>query len=366
MCSLAQTPFEEDLADLIYEAAFEPDRWPEVLDRFARLAGFDSGAVMTYRGVLPIGGRATGMTQQALVVSMATSPDSTRRRMAHCLANPIFGFVDGATYFPPETHDVVDDKRAELGLHDQVGTIIRLANDELAVMVLDRGSRGRAISADEIDLLNRYHAHFARAALIAARLDLERAQATTAALNALGVPAAVLSQVGRVRASNALLETMSGVVVPLAFGGVALAHAPANRLFQEALAQLRGSHEGAVRSIPIPAGPDGKAFVVHMLPLRRSAYDMFSGADVLVAVTQLGTGRASANAQVLMGLFDLTPAEARLARALVGGLALKEAATDCGVRVATARSYLDQIFRKTGTHRQSELVSLLGSAQPPG
>jgi DNA-binding CsgD family transcriptional regulator len=63
-------------------------------------------------------------------------------------------------------------------------------------------------------------------------------------------------------------------------------------------------------------------------------------------------------------LFDFTPAEARLAAALASGIALKEAAAHQGIRFSTARSYLEHIFRKTGTRQQSQLVALLKSTQP--
>jgi len=63
-------------------------------------------------------------------------------------------------------------------------------------------------------------------------------------------------------------------------------------------------------------------------------------------------------------LFDLTPAEARLAAALASGLALKDAAAHQGIRFSTARSYLESIFRKTRTRQQSQLVALLKSTQP--
>jgi len=67
-----------------------------------------------------------------------------------------------------------------------------------------------------------------------------------------------------------------------------------------------------------------------------------------------------------MGLFDLTPAEARLAVALSTGQSLKQAAEAQEVKLKTSRSYLERIFAKTGVHQQSELVSLLISAGPLG
>jgi DNA-binding CsgD family transcriptional regulator len=61
----------------------------------------------------------------------------------------------------------------------------------------------------------------------------------------------------------------------------------------------------------------------------------------------------------LRGMFGLTVAEARLADRLAAGEALRVAAAALGITYATARARLAEIFQKTDTHRQSELVSLL-------
>jgi DNA-binding CsgD family transcriptional regulator len=45
-------------------------------------------------------------------------------------------------------------------------------------------------------------------------------------------------------------------------------------------------------------------------------------------------------------------------------MTLKESAADARISINTARSYLDSVFLKTGTHQQSQLVALLKSAQP--
>lgn len=58
-------------------------------------------------------------------------------------------------------------------------------------------------------------------------------------------------------------------------------------------------------------------------------------------------------------LLDITPAEARLAHSLALGHSLEDAAGLSGVTVSTARSYLKQVFGKTGTTRQAELVKLV-------
>jgi DNA-binding CsgD family transcriptional regulator len=62
-------------------------------------------------------------------------------------------------------------------------------------------------------------------------------------------------------------------------------------------------------------------------------------------------------------LFALSPKEAKLAASLASGRTLKQAADDSRIALSTARSYLETIFRKTGTRQQSHLVALLKSAQ---
>jgi DNA-binding CsgD family transcriptional regulator len=64
-------------------------------------------------------------------------------------------------------------------------------------------------------------------------------------------------------------------------------------------------------------------------------------------------------------LFDLTETEAKFASALASGLSLTEAAAAQRVRISTARTHLARIFQKTDTRQQSQLVSLLRSADLP-
>ena len=64
----------------------------------------------------------------------------------------------------------------------------------------------------------------------------------------------------------------------------------------------------------------------------------------------------------LRNTYGLTSAEAHLARRLLVGQSLRKAARALEITYETARSRLKSIFRKTGTHRQGELVALLAGA----
>jgi DNA-binding CsgD family transcriptional regulator len=63
-------------------------------------------------------------------------------------------------------------------------------------------------------------------------------------------------------------------------------------------------------------------------------------------------------------LYNLSPAELRVASALLTGKSPEEYAQEAGVTLNTVRTQVKSLFQKTGTHRQSELVSVLSRAPP--
>lgn len=77
-----------------------------------------------------------------------------------------------------------------------------------------------------------------------------------------------------------------------------------------------------------------------------------------VAIVYLRGDRSSSadRHEQLVDLFDLTPAEARLAWSLAQGLSIAEAAEAHGLTVETARYYSKKIYAKTGARGQVDLV----------
>jgi DNA-binding CsgD family transcriptional regulator len=68
--------------------------------------------------------------------------------------------------------------------------------------------------------------------------------------------------------------------------------------------------------------------------------------------------------ELLRSQFGLTPAEARLALHLVAGETLRSAEAKLSISYETARTHLKNIFNKTGTCRQAELVVAIVTALP--
>ena len=63
--------------------------------------------------------------------------------------------------------------------------------------------------------------------------------------------------------------------------------------------------------------------------------------------------------KVLVDLFDMTAAEARISALLASGMDINEVCKELQITCNTIRMHLKRIFSKTDTHRQSELVTLI-------
>ena len=101
-----------------------------------------------------------------------------------------------------------------------------------------------------------------------------------------------------------------------------------------------------------------------MLPIRRAAADLFAAAESIVVFTPLTAGSVP-GLSVLEGLFDLTAAEARVARGIASGDTIAGLSAQFGTSAGTVRTQLKAVMAKTGTARQAELVQLLsGTAFP--
>jgi DNA-binding CsgD family transcriptional regulator len=355
----------DKLIDAIYEAAFVPDQWPHALQAVAQTNGCASGVIATWDSLqTPQGFRATSLIH-AMVEHTMRSPkgqDSRRFTALHAVINDGFSCIESLLARETLDADPIQIGLRTLGLESQAATAIPIPSGELVCISFERFANDGSFNETSLAALNGLRPHLARAGMIAARLGLERAQSTVSALHKLGLPAAVMTFSGRVLATNALFDAMPATFLPSSHGGLAISDPNANRLLQETISGDKGAKQPVVRSIPIPAREDRGAIVVHVLPLRRAAHDIFSGGDLLIVATMVHASATTPSPAILMGLFDLTPSEVKLAIALATGSTLQQAAIDASIQLSSARTYLDRIFRKTGTHQQSQLVALLKSA----
>ena len=353
----------EDLVERIYEAAIVPEFWPDRLEELAALSGSIGGSLFAARPSLPPRWTASAALKPVFDAYVEDPIALRNTRLARVLSRNHRGFLRDVDFTTQEEFAEEPEQLwlKEHGVGWQVGTTISMPSSDLVVMCLDRPFAEGPHGADVAERLDVLWPHLARATLIAARLGLERARGMVATLEALGLPAAVLSASGAALAVNGLLEAAPHVIAG-AYGRLILADPQADGLMREILTLY--PEPVAACSIPIPAAAGRSAAIAHVLPLAGAAYDLMGG-HTLVVLTTLRMDGNVPDAALLHGLFDLTPKEARLTALLASGLTLKAAAEAEKVQITTARSYLEQILRKTGTRQQSQLVALLkGTATP--
>lgn len=145
--------------------------------------------------------------------------------------------------------------------------------------------------------------------------------------------------------------------------------APSNQLTQRlrqmvAAAVEQGKQGGSrIEAMAIKPTKEKHSLTIAAVPLQADRQDaVLEHGDIHAALLIASPGFVSdLKPEVLQMLADLTGAEARLALGLAAGHSLGQYCKDCGIQIGTARGYLKQAFVKTGTNRQSELVSLVHS-----
>lgn len=359
----------QQLTDQIYEAAAVPDLWPGVLANLSKLADGSGGLLFTANldrmkwtaspDIYPL------FDEFIRDGWMAINPRP--RRLG---AVPPAGFVRDSDYFTEaemETDPVYTGFYRKRGLGYAAGTIVNVPSGDAIIFSFERAWAKGPVEPRVVELYDQLRPHLARAALLGARLGLETARAMTQALAQVGLPAAVLKGAGRLYAANPLFEALMPALcydrpARLTFGDPAIDTLFANGL--EAQKRMPAG-TGPVCSIPVPARDDQVPLIIHLLPVRRAAGDIFSHASSLVIVTPVDRG-AVPTAEVVAGLFDLSPAEARIARGIAEGHTVEAIAVTAGVSRETVRTQLKAVLAKTGMSRQSDLVALLGGLRLPG
>jgi DNA-binding CsgD family transcriptional regulator len=100
----------------------------------------------------------------------------------------------------------------------------------------------------------------------------------------------------------------------------------------------------------------GRRILMQAIILHDGLRHSFPGARVLMLAKE---APAASMRRDRHSRFQFTPGEARLAEALCTGVSLSRAARRLEIAYETARTVLKNIYQKTATHRQGELIALL-------
>ncbi|UWU78705.1 helix-turn-helix transcriptional regulator [Bradyrhizobium huanghuaihaiense] len=356
----------EQIVDRIHEAATVPELWPDVLEEIAHAAGAHGMVMITtdsdqwsgvWNGVV-----TSPSIREAFSAFLRSDLSSRTETTPRLLALDHPGFVGEHEAFSPEEWER-DPYRVEWnkkwGFEHACATAVRSPSGEIIVFHMERLAGRPAFSRQDLDFLDRFRPHLARAALLSTRWRLTRMRAATEALSLVGLPALAIARSGRVLAANALIEGMTDVLHWLPKDRIAIRDRAADTLLRAGLAQL-DSPDKAVCSFAVRRTSDLDRVVLHLVPMPGEARDLFDGAVGLLVATPVTASQAPSLA-LIRGLFDLTPSEARVARGIAQGQTIGDIAAHHGLSRETIRTQIKAVLAKTGTRNQKSAAALFGA-----
>jgi DNA-binding CsgD family transcriptional regulator len=352
----------KELEQAVYEAAVIPELWPQVLERLGTVTGTAGGAFAT-------------MNERGVSIVCAPVMDEARRKIIEqgymsrsgraqgVIAKGLVGvprFLNEYDYYDgpedAEKDPIVTEVFRQSGLGWAAGWLIQLPHGDTLVMNVEQYYERGPIVGDTLAQLDSLYPVFARGATLAARIDLAQVRTAIETLSAVGLPAAALSASRRVVLANDAFAAAAHAWTTRGGDRLALADRVADAMLAEAIARI--DLAGSPRSIPVRGTPGGPvAGVIHVIPVRRAAHDVFGNTAAIVVLSE--PTRQVADAALVHSLFDLTPAEIAVAQSVAAGLSPAQIARTTGRSIATIRNQLKSAMQKTGSGRQVELALLI-------
>jgi len=355
----------QDLVDRIYECAFAPELWPDVFDSLARIADARGGFLFTANSSV-LNWTASASLRDGLGRFVGEGMFARTSRPARAISAKHAGFLRELDVYT-EDELGADPIYTELlwpaGLGWCAAMAVPAPTGDVLFLCIERERARGPVETAAIETLDMLRPHLARGALMSARLQLEHAQTVAETLALIGMPALVFDAQGKVLAANGLIEVLTDTVRWRAYDRISLSDPQADRLFHQAIETI-DIEAAAARSFAIRAADSSAALVAHVIPTRRTARDLIVRCAGVLMISPVTLPQAPP-VELVQSLFDLTAAEARVARNLTAGQTVEEIATSSGVSLNTVRTQVRGVLEKTGSRRQADAIALLGGIAVP-
>lgn len=254
-----------------------------------------------------------------------------------------------------------------IGIYHMAGVDLRLANGQRFTVRLCRPKEAPNFTAEERDFIAEVAPHIQRAVangIQLIQLDTEH-KLFAKTISGLSIGTITLDKHGKVihcnMAAQELLREDDGISI--VDGDIKLSRKSSKDKLNDYIATAIGAQKS---QDPVPVNalaierPSGKANLeVLVKPI--AVDESIESKDTPRAMLFISDPekKYEIDIKILMSLYQLTHAEARLAKHLAAGRTLDESANELGIARNTARAQLRSIFAKTGVTQQSILVSLI-------
>lgn len=342
----------------IYEAGAFPDRWPDVLHTLGTSLGALGGNLI----------RSTSSDlemQSSPAVAQLTRDfasegwNERNSRVSRLLGHSGHaGFLTDSDLHSAEelaTLPIYAEFLNPRGVAAGAATIVQGARDDALILAVEAFASHEA-SREAVPLLDTLRPHIARAAVLSSEIQAARVAGMVEAFNSVGTAIALLDHRGKLVAASSHFNRYLDDVVRDGADRLRMADEATDRRFAAALAELDRNKTGV--SIAMRNKEKIGVAVLHLVPARHDARELFSQVSLFAVIGSPGNDLLP-GADIIAALFDLTPAEARVARGIAQGLSPAALAEQLNLSTETIRTQLKGVFGKTSTKRQSELSILI-------
>jgi DNA-binding CsgD family transcriptional regulator len=348
------------LEDDIYEAAFEPAAWPSILHKVAQAVDAE-GALLANISSPFLPWFASDEVRKLYDDFYSGGWAYENAKTRALVTTPHRGFISDADHLSDEwmsQQSIYKDFLWPRGFGYAAGTLVESPGSvRVGFSVEFKKTRGPA-SAGEIRFLDTLRPHLSRAAIMAHRLEFAKVEAALEALQLAAVPAAMIQHNGKLLKANPLFADFEGSVDVIAHNRLRFANVGASAFYEQLVHSGQRHKKG--RSFPLPSTEKHPPAVLHFIPVNGSARELFLQASYFILITP-ARRKGLVSAELLRGLYDLSPAEARVAEKLAEGKVISQIALADGVSTETVRSHVKAILRKSGLSGQREFVAQLAS-----
>jgi DNA-binding CsgD family transcriptional regulator len=215
--------------------------------------------------------------------------------------------------------------------------------------------------------------HIRRSVLVGRLIDLKAAEAASLAdtLDGFSVGMCLVDAAGRIVHANTACHVIldAGDFLSAIGGRIVASDAKTDQTLRELFAAAGGGDAAVgTQGIALPLrAQDGSHYVAHVLPLTSGARRLAGiayAATAALFVCKVATEIPSPP-EIIARAYHLTPMELRVLLAIVEVGGVPEVAVALGVAESTVRTHLGNLFLKTGTSRQADLVKIIAGFATP-
>lgn len=361
----------ESLIEALYDAALTPSEWPSALK--AMSDAFSAEAAGIQGSDKPTGDLTFAVTHnlEDFVALYAQSLLPQDPRVGHIQSHPECRVAYDYLHTSEREMDRSEYYRLferETGLRYYVGAKCLDTNTDEIMFSLQFPAAHGHVDEELVRRFSPLRNHIARAVTITQKLENLnlRARALGDAVDALSTGVVLIQASGHIvqanQAAEAVFRARDGLTS--APDGLRAARHDEHQRLRQAIRSvsqsrlLRSEHQAAQFLISRPSG--APPYEVLVAPARQSMH--FPRAQDVAALLLISAPQSSAQlpTAMLQEHYGLTAAESRLCQTVADGKDAELAARELNIAASTARTRLKQVMSKTDTHRQSELIALLG------